>query len=86
MSLIARPYRLPRMSSPVITARTPGSAFASVVSIRTMRAWGRLLCSTLPQMMPGSAWSAAYSARPVVLSTPSTRAVAVPTVWYAVTL
>src|SRR6185295_9659728 len=62
-----------------MTAFTPGSASALLVSIFTMRAWGCGLRSTRPMSWPGRLKSAPNRARPVTLSTPSGRIWRVPT-------
>src|SRR5450631_1833971 len=48
-----------------------------------MRACEYGLCNVLPHTVPGSETSAAYRARPVTLSAPSTRGARVPMTWYA---
>ena len=66
-------------SSAVITACTPGSFNALLVSIDTMRACACGERFTLPHSMPGRTESAPNMARPVTLSTPSGRTGRVPT-------
>src|SRR5580704_15218588 len=66
-------------SAPVITALTPGSAFAFSVLIERMRAWACGERTTLPYNVPGMAKSAPYIARPVTFGTPSGRIGRVPT-------
>src|SRR4051812_22949459 len=53
--------------------RTPGAAFASVMSIETMRACGCGERTTLAKSIPGRLMSKLYLARPVTLSGPSRR-------------
>src|SRR6266702_1446107 len=74
-----RPTRMPAVSLPVITARTPARPRALVASILTMRAWGKGLLNTLPQIMPGRATSAAYRNVPDTLSGPSCLVTGLPT-------
>src|SRR3954470_12039157 len=54
-------------------ARTPGAAFASVMSIETMRACGCGERTTRAKSIPGRLMSKLYLARPVTLSGPSRR-------------
>ena len=67
------------MSADVITANTPGSASARLVSMDLMRAWACGLLRILPWSMPGSRMSAPYRASPVTFSEPSCRTGRVPT-------
>jgi hypothetical protein len=46
------------MSAPVMTALTPGTASAAVVSIDTTRAWACGLRTSTPCSIPGSVKSA----------------------------
>src|SRR3974377_1677672 len=62
-----------------MTARTPGRAFARVVSIRTMRACACGHRSSLPCSMPGMLRSSAYSAWPQAFGIPSFFGVGWPT-------
>src|SRR5215467_235414 len=67
------------MSLAVMTARTPGSALARLVSIRTMRACACGLRSSLAWSMPRGLMSATYGTRPVTFSGPSGRGIDSPT-------
>src|SRR5499427_3573758 len=67
------------MSAAVMTARTPGSALARLVSIRTMRACACGLRSSLAWRRPRGLMSATYCTRPVTFSGPSGRGIASPT-------
>ena len=58
-------------SSAVTTAFTPGRASALLVSIETIRACACGERRILPHSMPDARVSAANTARPVTLSTPS---------------
>ena len=55
-------------SWPVITAYTPGRAAARAVSMRTIRAWGCGLRSSLPYAIRGRTRSSAYLVSPVTLA------------------
>src|SRR6188508_2477615 len=68
-------------SAPVTTAWTPGRAAAREVSIRTMRACGWGLRSSLHQSIRGRIRSSAKRVWPVTLATPSIRGSGVPTTW-----
>src|SRR5262244_113719 len=73
-------YHLSReMSLAVMTARTPGSALARLVSMRTIRAWACGLRSNLAWSMPRGLMSATYCTRPVTFSGPSGRGIDSPT-------
>src|SRR5262245_31173610 len=67
------------MSLAVITARTPGSAAARDVSMRTMRACACRLRSSLACRRPRGLMSATYCTRPVTFSGPSGRGIDSPT-------
>ena len=66
-------------SAAVRTAMTPGNAAALLVSIDRIRACACGLRLILPHSIPAARVSAANSARPVTLSTPSGRIGLVPT-------
>ena len=66
-------------SAAVTTAFTPGSAAALLVSIETIRACACGERLILPHSIPEARVSAANTARPVTLSTPSGRIGRVPT-------
>ena len=63
----------------VTTAFTPGRAAALLVSMEMMRAWACGERLILPHSIPEARVSAANTARPVTLSTPSGRIGRVPT-------
>src|SRR5213593_2348557 len=67
------------MSAAVMTARTPGSARARLVSILTMRAWACGLRRSLACKRPRGLRSATYWTCPVTFSGPSGRGMASPT-------
>src|SRR5262247_4462602 len=67
------------MSLAVMTARTPGSALARLVSMRTMRACACGLRSSLACRRPRGLMSATYCTRPVTFSGPSGRGIDSPT-------
>src|SRR5215475_5144969 len=67
------------MSAAVMTARTPGSALARLVSMRTMRACACGLRSSLAWRRPRGLMSATYCTRPVTFSGPSGRGIDRPT-------
>src|SRR5262245_47745089 len=67
------------MSAAVMTARTPGSALARLVSMRTMRACACGLRSSLAWRRPRGLMSATYCTRPVTFSGPSGRGIDSPT-------
>src|SRR5262245_35817288 len=69
----------PGMSAAVTTARTPGRAFALLVSIFLIRAWACGLRRSLACSMPLGLRSATYSVLPVTFSAPSARGIARPT-------
>ncbi len=51
------PVIIPRTSAPVMMARTPGMAAATLVSMATIRAWGRGLPRNAAWSIPGRAMS-----------------------------
>ena len=61
------------MSADVSTACTPGTRFASLVSMLMMRAWASGLIVNAAHSMLGSFMSAVYFCLPLTLSRPSTR-------------
>src|SRR5215813_10805398 len=67
------------MSAAMMTARTPGSALARLVSMRTMRACACGLRSSLAWRRPRGLMSATYCTRPVTFSGPSGRGIESPT-------
>jgi hypothetical protein len=71
--------RSPATSAPVITAFTPGTAAALLVSIRLIRPCAIGLRKHLPHNVPGKPKSALYCAFPVTFDMPSTLGVDLPT-------
>ena len=59
-------------SAAVITAFTPGSASALLLSMRLIRACANGLCTIFAYSIPGTTTSAPKSDFPVTFSTPST--------------
>src|SRR3990172_1789721 len=74
-----------RASSAVITANPPGSSFASLTSMLTMRAWAWGLRRMAQWSIPGSSTSSCICARPVTSNGLSTRFIGLPTHFGSVT-
>jgi hypothetical protein len=77
------PYGFPGKSLPVITAMTPRSASARLVSMLAMLAWALELRKILPCSIPGAIRSPAYLALPVTFTLPSVLSTDFPTTEYS---